>query len=1206
MSVQAPDVYLNTMETSQAATSFITVEVHKEWQNLAAGTIPGPITVELRKQSNDEIVKTGVLNSGNHYSLVWADIPAVADPADTYYLREILPSGYVQVSIVEIDQVLTLDNRVTPNNVSYADYPRLSFFIMKPTASNPYIVWTLSAMTEADRLALLEAVAAAPDAGPFHKVDEEYVSDPTKFLWYSGPIAAYDFDPADPNKGYLSVNFTIDPVTGFVTNYNINFQEPSNWTQYMFGSYSPVKYVITNKLYTATGSWTPSVTKQLAGKTLAADMFEFELKEGDTVLQTMKNRADGSIPFEAIHYTLDDVGVHTYTITEKGGALAGVTYDGMTVTYIVTVSDKGDGTLDVLYDVPIDRIFNNVYRATGSFTPSVTKVLTGKTLEADTFEFEMREGATLLQSVKNLADGSIPFAAIHYTEADVGVHTYSITEKMASLEGVSQDDEAIVYVVTVSDNGDGTLAVTYPTPADTVFINVYTATGRFMPNVTKVLAGRTLAADEFEFELKEGATVLQTVKNLADGSIPFTALPYTLANVGVHTYTITEKSGTLGGVVYDTMTVTYVVTVSDKGDGTLNVVYDQPTDTVFNNLYTATGSFTPQVMKVLTGRSLIADEFEFVLKEGDDVLETVGNEADGSLLFATIHYTLADVGTHTYTITETIGSLGGMSYDDEPVTYVVTVTDKGDGTLHVAYDVPTDTTFNNVYTATGYFTPGVTKALSGRTLEEGEFEFELWEGDTLIETVYNTEPGLIPFAMIHYSLADVGTHTYTILEKANGLGGVAYDTLTVTYVVTVSDKGDGTLNVVNDLPTDTVFNNVYTATGSFLPVATKALAGRVLAADEFEFELKEGITVLQTVKNLADGSIPFTAVPYTLAHLGVHTYTITEKASGLGGVTDDAMAVTYVVAVTDNRDGTLTAAFTAPADTEFNNVYRPADTSIVLEATKALAGPKVLEDDEFVFQVYEGETLIVEGRNNAEGKIVFAPIVYKYEDVGTHTYQVREKDTEIAPVDYDEHLFTVKVIVEDNGDGTMSATAEYPEGGVGFVNVLSADVIAHEQPVKKVVTGTGAPNDVKFNFKLRAVTAGAPMPEGSVSGEKMIAITGAGDFTLGLMEFKEEGTYVYEISELASSSERFEVDKTVYTMTITITLEGYFLEKEVVVKKANGTVVSSLTFTNIYHPVPETGEQSLAAFQGAGLMLLAASLVVVQQKTKKRFQNKQK
>ena len=65
MSVQDPDVYLNTMETSQAATSFITVEVHKEWQNLPAGTIPGPITVELRKQSNDEIVKTGVLNSGN-------------------------------------------------------------------------------------------------------------------------------------------------------------------------------------------------------------------------------------------------------------------------------------------------------------------------------------------------------------------------------------------------------------------------------------------------------------------------------------------------------------------------------------------------------------------------------------------------------------------------------------------------------------------------------------------------------------------------------------------------------------------------------------------------------------------------------------------------------------------------------------------------------------------------------------------------------------------------------------------------------------------------------------------------------------------------------------------------------------------------------------------------------------------------------------
>ncbi|NLF21506.1 MAG: LPXTG cell wall anchor domain-containing protein, partial [Clostridiaceae bacterium] len=115
-----------------------------------------------------------------------------------------------------------------------------------------------------------------------------------------------------------------------------------------------------------------------------------------------------------------------------------------------------------------------------------------------------------------------------------------------------------------------------------------------------------------------------------------------------------------------------------------------------------------------------------------------------------------------------------------------------------------------------------------------------------------------------------------------------------------------------------------------------------------------------------------------------------------------------------------------------------------------------------------------------------------------------------------------------------------------------------------------------------------------------------GDFTLGLMEFEDVGTYVYEISELASSSERFEIDKTRYTMTITITLVDYFLKKEVIVKKAGGEVVSAMTFTNKYHPVPKTGENSLASLQGAGLMLLAAALVVVQQKNKKRYQKKQK
>ena len=106
------------------------------------------------------------------------------------------------------------------------------------------------------------------------------------------------------------------------------------------------------------------------------------------------------------------------------------------------------------------------------------------------------------------------------------------------------------------------------------------------------------------------------------------------------------------------------------------------------------------------------------------------------------------------------------------------------------------------------------------------------------------------FDTINYTLADVGSKTYTVVEKAGGLGGVTYATNSYTVNVTISDKGDGTLNVVvtSENAEDLDFTNTYAAAGSFTPVVTKDLAGRDLAADEFEFELKEDATVLQTVE----------------------------------------------------------------------------------------------------------------------------------------------------------------------------------------------------------------------------------------------------------------------------------------------------------------------------------------------------------------------
>ena len=370
-------------------------------------------------------------------------------------------------------------------------------------------------------------------------------------------------------------------------------------------------------------------------------------------------------------------------------------------TYSVKEVDKdGNPKTPAGYTNSVDGFKVTNKSKEGSWKPEVTKKLEGMDLEADKFEFELKEGGNVLQTVKNKADGSIPFTDINYTAADLGEHTYTITEKKPNpaLPGITYDTMTVTYKVKVEDKGEAKLTVTVTEePTDKEFNNK-AATGSWKPVATKAITGKTLADDMFEFELKEGGNVLQTVKNKADGSIPFKDINYTAADLGEHTYTITEKAGSLGGVTYDNLTITYKVKVADKGDGTLEAkVENPPADTEFNNKYAAKGSWTPVVTKKLIGRTLLDDEFEFELKKGSDSIETVKNKADGSIPFKAINYTLADVGEHTYTITEKAGSLVGVTYDNMTVTYKVKVSDNGDGTLktEVIDPTPADTEFNN-------------------------------------------------------------------------------------------------------------------------------------------------------------------------------------------------------------------------------------------------------------------------------------------------------------------------------------------------------------------------------------------------------------------------------------------------------------------------------------------------------------------------------
>ena len=555
----------------------------------------------------------------------------------------------------------------------------------------------------------------------------------------------------------------------------------------------------TNTYKAAKTSTTITATKVLDGKKLEADKYEFELKEGDKVVATAKNAADGTVTFKEIEY--NEAGDHTYTISEKAGSEAGVTYDKSTHNVTVKVTDNGQGKLvaDVKDNNPT---FTNTYKAAKtSATITAKKVLNGKALEADKYEFELKEGDEVIATAKNAADGTVTFKEIEYNEA--GDHTYTISEKAGSEAGVTYDKSTHNVTVKVTDNGQGKLVADVKDNNPT-FTNTYKATSTTATiTATKVLEGKALEADKYEFELKEGDKVVATAKNAADGTVTFEAIEYTAA--GDHTYTISEKAGSEAGVTYDTAKHEVKVNVKDDGAGKLVATVTGNNPTFTNTYKAASTTVNITATKVLNGKALEAGKYEFELKEGDKVIGTATNAADGKVAFEGIEY--KEAGSHTYTISEKAGNEAGVTYDTATHEVTVKVTDNGQGKL-VATVTDNNPTFTNTYVASStQVTFTAKKVLEGKELVKDQFKFELKEGDTVVATATNAADGTVTFKAIEYATA--GKHTYTITEVDSKEENVTYDTAKHEVTVEVVDNGTGQLvtTVTGNNPT---FTNTYT------------------------------------------------------------------------------------------------------------------------------------------------------------------------------------------------------------------------------------------------------------------------------------------------------------------------------------------------------------------------------------------------------------
>ncbi|MCB6509264.1 FctA domain-containing protein [Dorea sp. 210702-DFI.3.125] len=439
-------------------------------------------------------------------------------------------------------------------------------------------------------------------------------------------------------------------------------------------------------------------------------------------------------------------------------------------------------------------------------------------------------------------------------------------------------------------------------------------------------------------------------------------------------YRIYEETaeGTLpNGVSAVTNSYDFTVTVTDNGNGTLTAATNYPEDKnkfEFVNRYGAsevpvaiTGSKTLSYEEGLTPDS-IARKFTFTLEaltEGAPMPEntTAVNDAAGNVNFGQIPFALSQLegvapdenGTRTkefeYKVTES-GSVSGVTNDtgaSTGKTFKLTLHDDGEGTLTVTRN-PSDGplfSFTNTYNVNELATSitdqiKINKSLTGRELRDGEFQFELLEGSSVIATGTNDADGTVTFDKITYTKP--GNHLYTVREVKQGESGITYDDQTYMIHTKITDNGDGTLKAEHQvlagigeddqmIPAEEnaiTFQNSYKAEPANVTIeAVKKLEGGTLKEGQFTFQIKDkdGKAVAE-VKNKEDGAIRFENLAFDSE--GTYEYTISEVNDKQTGVTYDENVYKLTVSVTDDGSGVLSAKVSGDKAT-FINHYKATD-----------------------------------------------------------------------------------------------------------------------------------------------------------------------------------------------------------------------------------------------------------------------------------------
>ena len=691
----------------------------------------------------------------------------------------------------------------------------------------------------------------------------------------------------------------------------------------------------------------------------------------------------GSIAFTPITYTSADVGkTFIYTIREVSSTDPAWTIDTRTVTVEVTVSLVGSTIVATQSPDSASVMFDNTFTVGSvSFTPLATKQISGVNtpLEAGKYSFVVREqpSGTIVSTgtnvagtnVAGVASGAITFTDITYT-FDGGSYprTYNYTVEETTPAGNGWNLIPATRTISVNVAYDGSvLSITPPTPtyspASILFENYYTSRGFLFLNAHKTTSGGALAAGQFRFEITdEFNNQVAAGVNDANGNIPFASISYTNiipGSVGFHLYTITET--TLSGGGWTTSSVSYpvLVRVSDNGNGTMNVTpFNLNTDNlVFVNTYGSSGSVVLNATKLANGGTLTNGQFQFAVQNESGVTVATGtNNAAGNITFSPIQYTNNDIGVHHYTIFETspiitVPGPGGFDvgmWTPSPLTYHVSVSvvDNGDGTITATPVYPRmGLNFINTYTnfadPVGSIALNATKSTAGAPMTGGEFSFAVVEtvggNDIVVATGTNDSNGKIQFSAIPYTVNDIGTHSYKVIETTpvapywqtdSSVFNVSVDVMLGTYpspdggttpgapaLICISAYPLGGMYFTNNYaPPDRMLSITKTITGfqgfnvfdpnSISPITFLVVGTNTAGAEIYRQTVAFNSTNFQWNPNLKN----YTAILHSLP---AGNYTVYERGGFAPGYVNNRPNPPQSATVTD----------TVPASVAFTNAY---------------------------------------------------------------------------------------------------------------------------------------------------------------------------------------------------------------------------------------------------------------------------------------------